>query len=84
MHKGLPIRGNPFFFQLGRIWAQNSVQLRCKPYIVFTNNMCVSVQRERYVAVPQSLLTHFERRSQTIHERAVGVAKRMQSAALNS
>ena len=77
MHKGLPARGDPFFFRFGRIWAQNSVQLRRKPHIIVTHRMCICIQRERYVAVPQSLLAHFERRSQLIHERAVGVTKGM-------
>jgi hypothetical protein len=81
--QGLPTRGNPFFFPLGCIWVQNPVQLRRKPHIIVTHRMCIRTQRERYVAVPQSILAHFKRRSQLIHERAVGMAKRMQPIALD-
>jgi hypothetical protein len=68
---------------LGRIWAQNSVQLRREPHIILTHNMGIGIQRKRHVTVPQSLLAHFEWRYQSIHERAVGVTKRMQVPALN-
>jgi hypothetical protein len=32
IHKGLPTRGNPFFFRFGRIWAQNFTQLLRNPF----------------------------------------------------
>jgi len=57
IHKGLPTRGNPFFFGFGRTWAQNRSQSFRKSHIIFTNYVGVNIKCQRSFAMPYPSLT---------------------------
>ena len=77
MHKGLLIRGNPFSFRFGRIWAQNLTQLLRKLPIILTRNVRVGSQRQRWVTVPYALHPNLQRHTKPVHKHDVRVAERM-------